>query len=313
MPAGFGETTISLAEPAYVGMPVWLNVERRQGLGHILYPSLLGPAGFGCDQVEVRRDGKLLPQLPGSNWMKYAMVYSEKGPSEELVRFLLRQTEYGAAHRDEIVAASLPYLDSDSAVAVGGVLTALRWPPGTISPATFEALLRSAEHILQRADAQTRADLLQSLAGLPSGKGGDPRVHVLLQKFVDQGFDEAAQPLTTFRDPADLSRLAALFSRPGREISPVFPQEMYAAYGQASVPYLKDELRTSASRFTAGDLARELMAIGEPEGFRYALGQLNIQGGLRTAMIQSLKSQFPELRDSSDDAIVSFVKSRVGN
>lgn len=76
MPAGFGETTVSLAEPAYVGMPVWLKVDLRFRLGHIAYPSATGPADFGCDEVEVRRNGKLLPQLPGSNWGKYGGSHS---------------------------------------------------------------------------------------------------------------------------------------------------------------------------------------------------------------------------------------------
>jgi hypothetical protein len=64
--AGFGKTSISLAQPAYTDMPIWLKVDLVFGLGHVAYPYLTGPAGFGCNQVEVRRDGKLLPMLAGS-------------------------------------------------------------------------------------------------------------------------------------------------------------------------------------------------------------------------------------------------------
>jgi hypothetical protein len=60
MAAGFEKATVSLAAPAYTDMPVWLKVETRLGLGRVMYPSAIGPAGFGCNQVEVRRDGKNL-------------------------------------------------------------------------------------------------------------------------------------------------------------------------------------------------------------------------------------------------------------
>lgn len=70
MPAGWGRTTVELAEPAYVGMPVWLKVNLRYGLGRVMYPALVGPAGFCSNQVEVRRDGVLLPLLAGSDWMR---------------------------------------------------------------------------------------------------------------------------------------------------------------------------------------------------------------------------------------------------
>lgn len=77
MPAGWGKTTVALAEPAYVGMPVWLKVELRYGLGSVGYPSLFGPAAFGCNQVEVRRDGKLLAFREGADWSAaYPHVYS---------------------------------------------------------------------------------------------------------------------------------------------------------------------------------------------------------------------------------------------
>src|SRR6202162_556693 len=66
MEAGFEKTVISLEQPAYTGMPVWLKVELPFELGTIQYPYSLGPAGFGCNEVEVRKQGKLLTLPPGS-------------------------------------------------------------------------------------------------------------------------------------------------------------------------------------------------------------------------------------------------------
>jgi hypothetical protein len=75
--AGFDKMTIRLDQPAYTDMPVWLKVEFRSGLGGMVYyPSLLGPAGFGCSQIEVRRDGKVLTRMPGSNWNRGGMSFS---------------------------------------------------------------------------------------------------------------------------------------------------------------------------------------------------------------------------------------------
>jgi hypothetical protein len=76
MEAGFEKTVISLEQPAYTGMPVWLKVELPYELGTIQYPYVLGPAGFGCNEVEVRKQGTLLTLQPGSNWARYGVVFS---------------------------------------------------------------------------------------------------------------------------------------------------------------------------------------------------------------------------------------------
>jgi hypothetical protein len=71
MEAGFEKTTISLEQPAYTDMPVWLKADLPLDSGTIRYPYYLGPAGFGCNEVEVRREGKLLTPTPGSDWMRH--------------------------------------------------------------------------------------------------------------------------------------------------------------------------------------------------------------------------------------------------
>jgi hypothetical protein len=64
MPIGFESPTIALESPARVGMPVWLKVtmpyDRESG---IHYPFQIYPAAFGCNEVEVRRNGVLLPRF----------------------------------------------------------------------------------------------------------------------------------------------------------------------------------------------------------------------------------------------------------
>jgi len=57
-------TRISLPEPAYVGMPMWMQVESATNQV-VRYPSSTTPNDFYCNDVEVKRDGQLIPPLKG--------------------------------------------------------------------------------------------------------------------------------------------------------------------------------------------------------------------------------------------------------
>ncbi len=54
--------SIALDGVARVNGPVWIHVELSPTLG-VSYPSMARPWDFACDDFEVRKDGKLLPQL----------------------------------------------------------------------------------------------------------------------------------------------------------------------------------------------------------------------------------------------------------
>ena len=64
VPLGAEGTTISLEGPTRVGMPVWLKVKApyNQESG-IRYPFMIYPASFGCNEVEVRRNGMPLKKI----------------------------------------------------------------------------------------------------------------------------------------------------------------------------------------------------------------------------------------------------------
>jgi len=57
---------ISLPDPAYVGMPIWMQVVSPTG-HKIHYPSSTTPNDFYCNEVEVKHDGRLLPALKGAS------------------------------------------------------------------------------------------------------------------------------------------------------------------------------------------------------------------------------------------------------
>lgn len=54
-----GVAKISLPDPAYIGMPIWMKVESPTGY-RIHYPSSTSPSDFDCYQVEMKQDGHLL-------------------------------------------------------------------------------------------------------------------------------------------------------------------------------------------------------------------------------------------------------------
>jgi hypothetical protein len=242
---------------------------------------------------------------------KLLALLHTKGPSEELVRFLLRQPEFGPAHQAEIVTASLPYLESDSSVAIDGALTAIQSPPASADPVVFDALLNAAERIVPRMDVQNRGNLLQTLAWSKQEKA-----HLLLRKLVDEGYNVAVEPLVSFGDPGDLPRLGALLASPERASGDqlgYLPVAMYKKFGTAAVPYFEAALRASPGPYTGQSLALQLMAAGDPLGSQYALQAMTSKGAARINMIRALKDQFPGLKSSDDAAVLAFVQARAGN
>lgn len=55
---------ISLPDPAFVGMPIWMQVESPTNYT-IRYPASTTPNDFYCNEVEVQQNGRLLSPLKG--------------------------------------------------------------------------------------------------------------------------------------------------------------------------------------------------------------------------------------------------------
>ena len=449
MEAGFEKTTVSLEEPAYTGMPVWLKVDLPLESGTIRYPYILGPAGFGCNEVEVRRGGRALTLDPGSNWMRYGGSFSgnicgsyaaagasnrtgrlplhllyrfdrpgayevrlsvwdrppgfgppgtlrarsewtpfeilpstkdqrriwlqglrehppadpaalltdtlpslpavpddasfeilagylyhpdstvrryamnglsywpeavasarllnllrTEGPSDSLVYFLTRQPDFRAAHPAGIVEASLPFLTADSPVLLGGAVAALR-AASRDNPAVREAMLRSAEHVIPGADPQSGSDLAFAIAATK-----DERAHEVLQRLLEKGYKQVAAAVLSYGDVTDLPRVSALLND---DLDGAFlPEQMIHAYGSSAIPYLRQALKTAPGRFTAQSITRQLIAVDDSSGFLFAARAIEQKGASRFDMIQILKSRFPELDGSNDDAIAAFARKRAG-
>jgi hypothetical protein len=63
---GLEVATLSLEQAAHVGGPVWIHIQAPPfpWSGDVQYPVGVHPADFGCHEVEVRRNGTLLPRIP---------------------------------------------------------------------------------------------------------------------------------------------------------------------------------------------------------------------------------------------------------
>ena len=66
MRLGLEPATLSLEQPARVGGPVWVHIQAPSfpWYGDVRYPVEIAPADFGCNEMEVRRNGALLPRIP---------------------------------------------------------------------------------------------------------------------------------------------------------------------------------------------------------------------------------------------------------
>jgi hypothetical protein len=105
---------VSLPDSAYIGMPIWLEVESPAGY-KIHYPSSTTPNDFNCNEIEVKKDGSVLRPLiglpaggrsgPACGWLGIADIAESKlpihlqypltEPSTFMVRFTRRG--YGRA------------------------------------------------------------------------------------------------------------------------------------------------------------------------------------------------------------------------
>jgi hypothetical protein len=460
LPAGIPTTAISLESPARVGMPIWLKVTLPDDPNgdSIQYPFLIWPAAFGCNQVEVRRDGMLLPRIadlrsqafdgivfagapcgslglsserrikgrlpldlqyrfdrPGiyevrftrrTDWNRgevvastdwtpievlpedagerqrwladqrahpppntadllsdflpgilaspdeqsldilreylyhpdsvvrhyamYGLTYwppqaatesvwelvREKGPSDAAVEFLTHQREFQTSHADPLVAAALPYLQSDSAVTMQGAVQVLHWAFGKDSPVSGPVRVRSAEALGQSAEhlIETDPKNLNEYASV-LGMLNDPASHELLWDLVKRGLaaEQAMIALSWRKDPADLPKLAALVLDPGNGADSRLASLPYAldtAYGDAAIPYLEQILAGSEALPLRTGSARELMGAGRSSGFAFAADAMEKGRPYSRELADFVRGRFREMGKADDAAVLKFLRQR---
>jgi hypothetical protein len=182
MPAGRAKTIISLDEPAYTDMAVWLRVAMPASLGQVMWPDKRNPAGFGCYLVEVRRNGQLLPVRSGTRWVTFGggsgpacgpkmpaqllargrlplhLLYNFDQPGRYEVRFTFaNEPVFMTASVSDTVAARISKTQSD-------------WTPIDVLPSPPGQRARWLEDLRRRAPAdamEVLSDVLPNVLGHP--------------------------------------------------------------------------------------------------------------------------------------------------
>jgi hypothetical protein len=239
-----------------------------------------------------------------------------QGPSDAEVRYLMRAKAFAAAQANELVALSIPYLQSNSAVITLGALRAVAGialaKDSTVSPEirarAGDALVSSVEHDM----AIDRENANEYVAGL--GEVISESAHDKLWEIVNRGGlgrGQALIALTWQNSITDLGKLTQLALESGSryEFASV-PYALHHAYGQAAIPYLKMLLERSELAALRADCARELILAKEPEGFAYAADVIANSTPFRQEMVQFVRDRFPELRSADENVILKFVQAR---
>ena len=164
---------LSLAEPAYVGMPVWIRVYSR-GRPAAQYPASLNPMDVGCVDLNVRHDGKLLPRIPEDPRMQEGIFagvqcggvsYSETiRPGQIPLHLIYRFEEPGTYEVQTIIHNAAP------ANAPGRILGDSAWTPIQVLPASADQRaqwLADLSRSLPTGRVEILNDLLPSVLGVP--------------------------------------------------------------------------------------------------------------------------------------------------
>ena len=176
----------------------------------------------------------------------------EKGPTDEIARLLDGREDLFEGGHQAFVAALPRFLNSASPVVQAGALQYLVWEQNHDWGKTPEAqnqrsvmVLSVAPAILEHGDAHVQQLLAGALGSIKTGASRD-----LLWKMIESGksAEQSEIALTWIGDTRDLPRLAALLSTAdpadpyGRENSSL-PYSLYRAYGDASLPWLRQAAR----------------------------------------------------------------------
>jgi len=348
------KTTVSVDQPAYAGMPVWLRVELPFENGTIHYPYVLGPAGFGCNEVEVRRNGESLPLMPGSNWMRSPMafngnicgsyglessphivggclplhlLYDFRAPGTYEVRFTRRSVPFGALSqsgfkvrsewtRFEILPSGpnrraewLKSLREHPPVESGELLTDTL--PGLLG-IPDESSLEILTGYLHHPDSAVRQYAMNGLCYWPE----ESVSRRLLALLHTTGPSDVIVLFLT-RQPKNLPVLGAMLADPeqnsdARDFLAMLPEILYRQFGDAAVPYLERALTTASGNLTARNIALQLMIANDPVGFQFAARVVEQKSDSGIDMMQTLRRQFPELKNADSNAVAAFVEGRAG-
>jgi hypothetical protein len=219
----------------------------------------------------------------------------------------------------QLARTMMRYLGSNDPLLVQGALRAteevLRDTPNRFSSdlkAEAESrLLTLAENVARVGDEQTITNLAAALGGVRAKAS-----HDLLWDFVRRrvAFEQSLTAITWHKDLSDLPKLAPFLEGSAadslaRGLSSL-PYALHQAYGVAALPGLEAAIKTSHNTWVRMACARELIPEQRPTGFAFVLDALEQNRFYKGELMDFLRTRFPQLRGASEEALISFVKSR---
>lgn len=329
MRVGLEKTTVSVDQPVYADMPVWLRVELPFENSTIRYPYVLGLAGFGCNEVEVRRNGEPL-SLRSGTWglmLIQASVgnrcgsYGLESPPNTLGRLplhLLYDFQAPGTYEVRFTMRSVPF----GALAQTAFKVRSEWTPFEVLPSEpnrRSEWLNSLREHLPVAPGELLTDTLPGLLGIPDEASLEILTGYLYHpdSSVRQ---HALNGLSYWPEESVLRTLLGLLQRTpdssvlrrsdARNFLAMIPGILYGLFGAAAIPYLKRALSTEGEDLVARNIALQLMIADDPVGFQFAARVVEQKRDSEADMIQVLKGQFPELQNADSNAVAAFVERR---
>jgi len=245
----------------------------------------------------------------------------EKGPTEEIARLLDGREDLFEGGHQAFIATFPRFLNSTSPLVQAGALQYLVWEQNHDWGKTAEVqnqrgamVLSVAPGILEHDNAQVQQLLAEALGSVKTDASRD-----LLWTMIERGksAEQAKIALTWIGDTRDLPRLATLLTGAdsadpdGRENASL-PYSLHRAYGDLSLPWLKQAARDTRQIFVRTSCAKELVLANQPEGFQYLLQAMDERPSVKTEAVQFIRDRFPELRSVPEDRVLAFVKSKAG-
>jgi len=245
---GVGVANISLPDPAYIGMPIWIKVESPTGY-RIHYPSSTTPNDFHCYQVEVKRDGRFLQPRIGfptgastgapCGWLGVADIADSKlpihlqypftQPGTYLVRFTRRAYEPG---RGMQIAEQSDWVPLVVRAAPPGVVE--RWLRSELAKVQGASPGRLLGEVLPSLLASRNPRVLRTM--IDTSYGGNSAVAEYAANSLRLFDPEPTrmQLLAVIQQRGPNDALGWLFSSDADLVRPIAPQIV-----QASLPYLR--------------------------------------------------------------------------
>jgi hypothetical protein len=244
----------------------------------------------------------------------------DKGPTEEIARMLDRTEEFFQGGHQALLAAMPGFLNSGLPLQQAGALQYLVWSQNHDWGKTAEfktrlssMVLGAAPGILEHPDTRLQQLLAEALGSIKTDPSRD-----LLWQMIETGKAEGQSriALTWIGDPRDLPRLAGLLTKR----NPADPNAMdfslayslHRAYGDASLPFLKQAARDTKQFGVRLSCAKELIIAGQIEGFQYLLLAVDEIPSFKAEGLQFMRDRFAELRGQNEDVVLAFLKTKAG-